>query len=547
MVTWIKKLPIGKKLAVLCLVSMLGFASFGICAIATINKVKVDGETYKNIIERKDLVADILPPPEYIMESYLVALQMADETDEVELKNLVNRMGALKKDYETRHQYWSQTLSDGKMKDTLLKDSYEPAMKFYDTCQRELVPAVTRGDRQKARAIVTGELKNLYQQHRTEIDEVVTKANEDNVSGENRARAMVSTLELTMICMGAGIQAVLIMLGLVFTRLITAPIKHIVSQLTDGAEQVASASGEVSSASQSLAQGATEQAAGLEETSSSLEEMSAMTKQNADNAQQANLLALEAKKAANNGAEAMGRMSKAIVDIQKSSSETAKIIRVIDEIAFQTNLLALNAAVEAARAGEAGKGFAVVAEEVRNLAMRSAEAAKNTSMMIEESVKNSKNGVEISIEVGKVLGEIVTNIGKTTDLVAEIAAASQEQARGVEQVNAAVSQMDKVTQQNAANAEESASASEELSAQAASMKDIVEELVTLAGGRAAGSTTVAPERSVRRDDERPGKAAGNVTKASLSAASARRMKTSNARAEEAIPMKDDRAMDMFNN
>ena len=206
-------------------------------------------------------------------------------------------------------------------------------------------------------------------------------------------------------------------------RGLAGKINHIVARLSDGAEQVASASGQVSAASQSLAEGATEQAAGLEETSSSLEEMSSMTKQNADNAQQANTLAAEARKAAGTGSESMSRMNQAILEIQKSSDETAKIIKVIDEIAFQTNLLALNAAVEAARAGEAGKGFAVVAEEVRNLAMRSAEAAKNTARMIEESVKNSKNGVDIANEVSKVLEEIVTSVGKTTELVSEIAAA----------------------------------------------------------------------------------------------------------------------------
>jgi methyl-accepting chemotaxis protein len=274
-------------------------------------------------------------------------------------------------------------------------------------------------------------------------------------------------------------------LAFLITRSIVGPINRIVLGLREGAEQVASASTQVSSASQSLAEGATEQAAGLEETSSSLEEMSSMTKQNADNAQQANTLAAEAKKAANSGSEAMERMAGAIEDIKKSSDETAKIIKVIDEIAFQTNLLALNAAVEAARAGEAGKGFAVVAEEVRNLAMRSAEAAKNTSNLIEQSVNNSRNGVQICSEVKKALDEIVGSIGKTTDLVGEIAAASNEQAQGVDQINTAVSQMDKVTQQNAANAEESASASEELNAQAESMNQAVDQLVAVVNGSSA--------------------------------------------------------------
>jgi signal transduction histidine kinase len=301
------------------------------------------------------------------------------------------------------------------------------------------------------------------------------------VAGGTRAQVWIAGMAVVVVS-GVGMA-----IGVLFARSVSRALGRIIVQLTEGAGQVASASSQVSSASQSLAEGATEQAAGLQETSSSLEEMSSMTKQNAGNAQQANVLAAEAKKAAAVGASSMSQMNAAIQEIQKSADETAKIIKVIDEIAFQTNLLALNAAVEAARAGEAGKGFAVVAEEVRNLAMRSAEAAKDTAGRIEESVKNSKNGVDIAGEVGKVLEAIVQSVGKTTDLVSEIAAASQEQAQGIDQVNTTVSQMDKVTQQNAANAEESASASEELSAQAESMKEIVGQLVAMVEG--AGSQT----------------------------------------------------------
>ncbi len=320
---------------------------------------------------------------------------------------------------------------------------------------------------------------------------------------EAEAYAGLKALKFILCLIGVITLPSILAISLLLARSMTKPINRIMMNLTEGSEQVTSAAGQVSASSQSLAEGATEQAAGLEETSSSLEEMASMTKQNADNAQQANTLAADARKAADTGNESMGRMNTAIQDIQKSSDETAKIIKVIDEIAFQTNLLALNAAVEAARAGEAGKSFAVVAEEVRNLAMRSAEAAKDTSGMIEESVQNANNGVEIATEVGKVLEEIVEGIGKTTDLVGEIAAASQEQSQGIDQVNTAVSQMDKVTQANAANAEESASASEELSAQAEQMSGIVNELSALVGGSSQGNTGLlasSPRKAFKATD-----------------------------------------------
>ena len=299
---------------------------------------------------------------------------------------------------------------------------------------------------------------------------------------KNKMMAKITTANFLII----SISVISIILGtvlaIIITLGITRPIQRIIKDLSSGSEQVAAASTQISSASQSLAEGASEQAAGLEETSSSLEEMASMTRQNADNAQQTNMLAAKTQKSAQSGDQSMQKMTEAISDIQKSSNETAKVIKIIDEIAFQTNLLALNAAVEAARAGEAGKGFAVVAEEVRNLAMRSAEAAKNTSDMIEEAIHKSQSGVEISVEVGKELGEIVTNISQTAELAGEISAAVEEQSRGIDQINIAVSQMDKVTQQNASNAEESASASEELNAQAEQMKLIVNELTQLVEG-----------------------------------------------------------------
>jgi methyl-accepting chemotaxis protein len=210
--------------------------------------------------------------------------------------------------------------------------------------------------------------------------------------------------------------------------------------------------------------------------------MSSMTKQNAEHAGQANSLMVETGHIVAKANQSMGRLTTSMVEITKASEETSKIIKTIDEIAFQTNLLALNAAVEAARAGEAGAGFAVVAEEVRNLAMRAADAAKNTANLIEGTVKKIKDGSDLVGETHADFMQVAASTGKMGDLIGEISAATTEQAQGIDQVNRAVSEMDRIVQQNAANAEESAAASEEMNAQAANLKYFVGELVSLIDG-----------------------------------------------------------------
>jgi methyl-accepting chemotaxis protein len=211
-----------------------------------------------------------------------------------------------------------------------------------------------------------------------------------------------------------------------------------------------------------------------------------------DKAGEANNLIIDAKDVVATANQSMGRLTDLMGEITKASEETSKIIKTIDEIAFQTNLLALNAAVEAARAGEAGAGFAVVADEVRNLAMLAVEAAKNTANLIEGTVKKVKDGSNLVSRTNEASQQVAGSSAKAADLVAEIAAASNEQAQGIDQINTAVTELDKVTQQNAANAEESASEAEEMSAQAETMQGIVGELVAIVGGAgkpdAAGRT-----------------------------------------------------------
>jgi methyl-accepting chemotaxis protein len=252
-----------------------------------------------------------------------------------------------------------------------------------------------------------------------------------------------------------------------------ASMADVIRTMNQAAAEVRTGAEEISRGNLDLSQRTEEQASSLEETASSMEEMTSTVKNNADNAAQANQLAAAARTQAERGGTVVSAAVTAMAEINASSKKIADIIGVIDEIAFQTNLLALNAAVEAARAGEQGRGFAVVASEVRNLASRSAQAAKEIKGLIQDSVGKVAEGTKLVDESGKALGEIVIGVKKVTDVMAEIASSSREQASGIEQVNKAITMMDDVTQQNAALVEEASAAAQALTEQAANLTQLI--------------------------------------------------------------------------
>ena len=322
--------------------------------------------------------------------------------------------------------------------------------------------------------LALAEAANLWSTASTELDVLI----KTRISGYTNRRL------LSYCAMACGGVFVSVVLWLILRRL-NRQLRDLNGRLSENARAVTMEAMQISAASESLASGANQQAASLEETSASLDAMAAVIQQNAEHSQRADALAREARTAADGGVSDMQMMNTAMVAIKASSDDVANIIKSINEIAFQTNILALNAAVEAARAGEAGAGFAVVADEVRSLAQRSAAAAKETEQKIQSAISRTAQGVEISRKVESVLQEIVTRVREVSELIAEVASASREQSQGIGQINAAVGQLEKVTQSNAAIAEQSASAVQGLKQQSTAMNQAIEELVALVNNDSA--------------------------------------------------------------
>jgi len=351
-----------------------------------------------------------------------------------------------------------------------------------------LVTAGSAADAAKA-ALKNGDA--FKEQSRTATDEIVGREQGALQSDLDTVRSRTASVRLMVF---AGVFIAFLVALFAVRSMISAnrSLWTHSQELREGTEHVVAAAGQVATSAQGLSQASTHQAASLQETSASMEEMASMTRKNAENAVQAAELATDVAHQVRSANDALSDMVSSMTAIRESSNKVAKIIKVIDEIAFQTNILALNAAVEAARAGEAGMGFAVVAGEVRNLAQRSAQAAKDTASLLEESIARSQEGTGRVEQVAHSIASITDNVARVKGMVEEVRQASGQQAQGIDQVTQAIAQMESVTQTTAATAEESAAASEELNAQAEQSMAVVRRLEMLVSGKVAQAQARTP-------------------------------------------------------
>lgn len=489
--------------------------------------IRIGGKLYNQIAHEKDLLAAVLPPPAYLIETHylvtsvMVAAATSSRTLDSQVsaspaaRRLVEQAPRLQKEYLEALQQFAQSALTDKRLLPLINESDQHVKRYFLLLSNGLLPILDGGDFVKISAEYE-QMGKVYEAHRAAVDALVAKTNEST----RQTLALADTIERQVVWSIAalGLGGLLVGLGLAFIayRVSIKPLITVARHIYEGTEKSRRASSQLTLASQKLAQGANEQAAAIEETSASLEEVSSMIHSTAKNAEQAKQLASETRASAQEGVSNMAQMTMAMDAIERSSSDVAKIVKSIDEIAFQTNILALNAAVEAARAGEAGAGFAVVADEVRSLAQRSATAAHESAEKIEASLRSSRTGSASLLRVQESLSQIENKIARTDALVAEITMASREQAQGIEHVGIAIEQMSKVAQDAADSAGQIAHAAEQTFDQAREAEALVERGIEVVGfelqrNALAPDDEVAAQLGSRRVHRQPRGPVGQVT------------------------------------
>ena len=509
------------------LLSLAGFVLFGVVSFRTLNELKISGPRYQRIAQGKDLIADVVPPPEFLVESFLAVHQMIDESDRRRLDELISQSQQFRTNFEERHDYWARALPEGSLRDAMNIRSYQPAKEFFRVRDEEFIPAVRRGDRETARTLANSTLKTLYEQHRKAVLQVVHLALIQNSQEEESATSIADQRTTLIPLIGLIIATITIGIALwisrrilygieqtkrvaertasgdltsqveykaadelgqlaVSTNQMVRSLRDVLSHIGKRAVTLATSSEELSSVSSQMIVSAEETSrqasvvsSGSEQISRNVESVSVSVEEMIASIQEISKNTSEAAQVASVAATEADSTNIAVNKLGASSAEIGKVVQVINTIAQQTNLLALNAAIEAARAGGAGKGFAVVANEVKELAMETASATKDISFKIEAIQTDTSAAIQA-------IGKISDTIQQIKDISNSIATAIEEQlaasgeigrnlseaARGSNEISAGIVKVAQIAKDTAEGSEGTQKAAEELARLATELREL---------------------------------------------------------------------------
>lgn len=500
-----KTLPVRSKLYFLVAACSAAFIGFGIWSYNTLSVVKVHGPYYNRIVQGKDLIADILPPPNYIIESYLMVLHMANEVDLGVDKSViatnVNRCRQLEAEFNDRHSFWVAELPAGEMKRIKTLECYEPAMAFYRVMNEKFIPACESGDAKTANQLARGELREFYETHRAAIDKVVALATSQAVADEAEVGNIISNRTAWSVAAIFGSLGLIGTMGWFTARETVGPLRGSATRLqylsthdlTDVSRRLRRNAESTADQATMASSAAEEVSANAQSLSIAVEQFEASIREIAANSSAAAGIAYQAVEATEQTNQTIGRLG-------ESSSEIGNVIKVINSIAEQTNLLALNATIEAARAGEAGKGFAVVANEVKELAKETSKATEEIISRIATIQSGTEEAVEAIGRVGDVISQISESQTAIAGAVEEQTAMTSEISRNISEVALGSGEIARSVAMVAETATNTTKGSDETLATAGDIEAMADELLKLVGetGKASGriveSDPVEPAR-----------------------------------------------------